>query len=216
MLFSQFSHAVMCDSFGLHGLQHARSPCPSPTPGACSNSCPSSRWCHPANLSSVVSFSSCLQSFPASVFFQGSIGQSTGASATASVLPMTIQDWFPLGWTGGSPCSSRDSQESLPTPQFKGIDSLALSFLRHSAFFTVQLSYPYVTAGKTIALTIWTFVGKVMSLFFNMLSRLVIVFLPRSKCLLISWLQSPSAVIWEPKKIKSDRKSTRLNSSHNA
>ena len=75
--------------------------------------------------------------------------------------------------------------------------------LRHSAFFTVHLSHPYMTAGKTIALTRWTFVGNVMSLLFNMLSRLVIAFLPRSKCLVISWLQSPSAVILEPTKIKS-------------
>ena len=78
------------------------------------------------------------------------------------------------------------------------------SIILHSAFFIIQLSYPYMTAGKTIALTRWTFVGKVMSLFFNMLSRLVITFLPRSKCLLISWLRSPSAVILEPPKIKSD------------
>ena len=90
---------------------------------------------------------------------------------------------------------SRDSQESSPTPQF---------ILRRSAFFTVQLSHPYMTTGKTITLTRWTFVGKVMSLLFNMLSRLVITLLPRNKCLLISWLQSPSAVILEPKKIKSD------------
>ena len=82
------------------------------------------------------------------------------------------------------------------------------SILRHSAFFTVQLSQPYMTTGKTIALTRWTFVGKVMSLLLNMLSRLVITFLPRSKHLLISWLQSPSAVILEPKKIKSDTLST--------
>ena len=76
------------------------------------------------------------------------------------------------------------------------------SILWHSAFFTVQLSHPYMTTGNTIALTKWTFVGKVISLLFNMLSRLVITFLPRSKCLLISWLQSPSAVILEPQKIK--------------
>ena len=82
------------------------------------------------------------------------------------------------------------------------------SILRRLAFFTVQLSHPYMTTGKTIALTRWTFVDKVMSLFFNMLSRLVITFLPRSKRLLISWLQSPSAVILEPKKIKSDTAST--------
>ena len=101
-----------------------------------------------------------------------------------------------------SPCSPRDSQESSPTPQFKSIN------FRHSAFFTVQLSHPYMTTGKTIALTRWTFVGKVMSLLFNMLSRLVITFLPRSKRLLISWLQSPSAVIFQPPKIKSDTVST--------
>ena len=80
--------------------------------------------------------------------------------------------------------------------------SSKVSILHHSAFFTVQLSHPYMTTGKTIALTSWTFVGKVMSLLFNMLSRLVITFLPRSKRLLISWLQSPSAVILEPQKIK--------------
>ena len=98
----------------------------------------------------------------------------------------------------GSPCSPRDSQESSPTPQFK-----SSSILQHSAFFIVQLSHPYVTTGKTIALTRLTFVGKVVSLlFFNVLFRLVIAFLPRSNCLLISWLQSLSAMILEPKKIK--------------
>ena len=91
----------------------------------------------------------------------------------------------------GYPCRPRDSQESSPTPQFKSINSC-------SAFFTVQLSHPYMTTGKTIALTRWTFVGKVMSLLLNMLSRLVITFLPRGKCLLISWLKSPPAVTLEP------------------
>ena len=94
----------------------------------------------------------------------------------------------------GSPCSPRDSQESSPTPQFKSINSSALSFL-HS-----QLSHPYMTTGKTIALTRRTFIGKIMSLLFIILSRLVITFLPRSTHLLISWLQSPSAVILEPPK----------------
>ena len=102
----------------------------------------------------------------------------------------------------GSPCTPRDSQQFSPTPQFKA------SVLQHSAFFIVQLSHPYMTTEKTITLTRWTFVGKVMSLLFNMLSRLVITFLPRSKHLLISWLQLPSAVILEPKKIKSDTVST--------
>ena len=98
----------------------------------------------------------------------------------------------------GSPCSPRDSQESSPTHH-----SSKASIPQCSAFFIVQLSHPYMTTGKTIALTRRTFVGKVMSLLFNMLSRLVIAFLPRSKRLLISWLQSPSAVILEPLKIKS-------------
>ena len=97
----------------------------------------------------------------------------------------------------GSPCSPRDSQESSPTPQFKSIN------LWRSGFFMTLLSQPYMTTGKTIALTRWTFLSKGMSLLFNMLSRLVIAFLPRSKSLLISWLQSPSAGILEPKKIKS-------------
>ena len=101
----QFSHSVVSDSLRPHGLQHARLPCPSPTPGAYSNSCPSHRWCHPTISSSVVPFSSCLQSCPASGSlptsrFFTSGGQNIGASASASVLPMNIQDWFPLGWTG--------------------------------------------------------------------------------------------------------------------
>src|SRR5574341_1520240 len=102
----------------------------------------------------------------------------------------------------GSPCSPRDSQESSPTPQFKSINSSVLSFL-HSPTLT-----SIMTTGKTIALTRRTFVGKVMSLLFNMLSELVITSLPRSKRLLISWLHSPSEVILEPRKIKSDTVST--------
>ena len=101
----EFSHSVVSDSLQPHGLQHTRLPCPSPTPGAYSNSHPLSPWCHPTISSSVIPFSSCLQSFPASGSFQtsqffASGGQSIGASASASVLPMNIQDWFPLGWTG--------------------------------------------------------------------------------------------------------------------
>ena len=104
-LFSQFSHSVMSNSLRPHGLQHIRPPCPSPTPRACSNPCPLSQWCYPTISSSVVPFSSHLQSFPASGCFQmsqlfTSDGQSIGVSASASVLPMNIQDWFPLGWTG--------------------------------------------------------------------------------------------------------------------
>ena len=101
----QFSHSVMCDSLRPNGLQHTRLPCPSPTPGVYSNSCPSSQWCYPTISSSVVPFSSCLQSlpalrsFPMSQFF-ASCGQIIGASASVSVLPMNIQDWFPWGLTG--------------------------------------------------------------------------------------------------------------------
>ena len=163
----------MSDSLQPHGLQYARLPCPSPTPRAYSNSCPSNQWCHPAISSSVVPFSSCLQSFPVSGSFPmsqffASGGQSIGASASASVLPMNIQDWYPLGWTGWI---------SL---QYKGLSSLLqhhsskASILQSSAFFRVQLSHPYVTTGKTIALTRWSFASKVMSLFFHMLSRLIL------------------------------------------
>ena len=112
------------------------------------------------------------------VFASG--GQSIGVSALASGLPMNIQDWFPLGWTGLiSLQSKRLSRVFSNTP---------VQILWCSAFFIVQLSHPYVTTGKTKALTRWTFVSKIMSLLFNMLSRLVIAFLPRSKHLLISWL----------------------------
>ena len=101
----QFSRSVVSDSLWPHGLQHARPPCPSPTPRVYSNSCPLSRWCHPTVSSSVIPFSSHLQSFPASGSFQMSQlfswgGQSIGVSASTSVLPMNTQDWSPLGWTG--------------------------------------------------------------------------------------------------------------------
>ena len=135
-----FIHSVVSDSLWPHGLQHARLPCPSPSPRACSNSCPLSQWCHPTISSSVVPFSSCSQSFPASgsfpinwLFTLG--GQSIGVSASASVLPINIQDWFPLGLIGWISLQSRDSQESSPTPQFKSINSLVLSFL-HSPTLT--------------------------------------------------------------------------------
>ena len=101
----QFSHSFVSDSLQPHGLQHTRPPCPSPTPQVYSNSCPLSQWCHRISSSSVVPFSSCLQSFPASGSFQmsqflASDSQSIGVSASASVLPMNIQDWSPLGWAG--------------------------------------------------------------------------------------------------------------------
>ena len=163
------------------------------TPGVYSNSCPLSQWCHPTISSSVVHFSSHLQSFPAPGSFQmsqlfASGRQSIGVSASTSVLPMNIQDWFPLGKTGWISLQSKG-------PQYHRTKT---SILWHSAFFIVQLSHPFMTTGKTIALTRRTFGGKVISLLFNMLSRLVITFLPIRKHLLISWLQSPSAVILEP------------------
>ena len=206
VLFSslQFSLSAVSDSLWPHESQHTKPPCASPTLRVYSNSCPSSRWCHPAISSSVIPFSSCPQSLPASGSFQmtqlfSSGDQSIGVSASASVLPMNTQDWSPLGWTGWISLQSKGLSKSL----LQHCSSKA-SILLCSAFFRVQLSHPYMTTGKTIALTRRTFAGKVMSLLFNMLSRLVITFLPRSKHLLISWLQSPSVVILEPPKIKSD------------
>jgi len=130
----QFSHSVVSNSLWPHGLQHGRFPCPSPTPRACSNARPLSRWCHPTISFSVVSFFSCLQSFsaswsfPMSQFFTSG-GQSIGVSASASMLSMNIQDWFLLVWTSWISLQSKDSQQSSPTPQFKSINSSALSFL---------------------------------------------------------------------------------------
>ena len=129
-----FSHLVMSDSLQAHRLQHSRPPCPSPTPGVYSNSCPLSQWCHPTISSSVIPFSFYLQSFPASESFQmsqffASGGQSIGGSTPASVLPMNIQDWFPLGWTG------RISLRS------KGLPSVfSNSTVQRHQFFSVQLS----------------------------------------------------------------------------
>ena len=203
----QFSHSVVSNSLQPHEPQHAKPPCPSPTPGVYPNPCPLSQWCHPAISSSVIPFSSCPQPFPASWSFQMSQlftlgGQSTGVSASTAILPMNTQDWSPVGWTGWISLQSKGLSRVLQH------HSSEASILRHSAFFTVQLSQPYMTTGKTIALTRQTFVDKVMSLLFNMLSRLVITFLPRSKWLLITWLQSPSAVTLEPRKIKSTTVST--------
>ena len=175
----QFSRSFVSDSLWPHGLQHARPPCPSPAPRVYPNSCPLSRWCHPTISSSVVPFSSCLQSFPTSGSFPMSQlftsgGQSIGASDSTSVLPKNIQDWSPLGWTGWI---------SLQPKGLSGVFSnTTLQKLQCSAFFIVQLSHQYMNTGKTIALSRWIFVGKVMSLLFNMLSRLIITFL--SSCCL--------------------------------
>ena len=131
---------VMSDSLRSHESQHARPPCPWPTPGVHSNSCPSSQWCHPAISSSVVAFSSCLQSLPASGSFPLSQlfawgGQSTGVLALASFLPKKSQGWSPSEWTGWISMQSKDSQESSPTPQFQSIKSSVFSLL-HSPTLT--------------------------------------------------------------------------------
>ena len=188
-----FSPSVVSNSLQPHGLQHTRLPCPPPSPRVCSNLCPSSQWCHPTISSSVIPFSSCLQSFPASIFSNESVFcirwpkfWSFNPSNEYSGLISFRMDWLDL-------LSVQGTLKSLLQHH-----SSKASILWHSAFFIVQLSHPYMTTGKTIALTRWTFVGKVMSLLFNMLSRLVIAFLPRHRHLLISWLKSPSAAISVP------------------
>ena len=138
----QFIHSVMSDSLRGHELQHTRPPCPSPTPRVHSDSLPSSRWCHPAISSSVVPFSSCPQSLPASESFPMSQlfawgGQSIRVSALASFLPKNTQGWSPSEWMVGSPCSPRDSQESSPT-QLKSINSSALNFLHSPTLISIH------------------------------------------------------------------------------
>ena len=140
-----FCHSIVSDSLRPFELQHARPPCLSPTAGVYPKPCPLSRWCHPTISSSVVSFSSCPQCFPASGSFQmsqlfTSDGQSIGVSASTSVLLMSTQDWSPLGWTGWTSCSPRDSQEPSLTPQFKSINPSAFSFL-YSATITSLHDY---------------------------------------------------------------------------
>ena len=195
----QFSDSVVSNSLQPHELQHARPPCPSPIPRVHPNSCPLSQWCHPTRSSSVILFSSCLESFPASGSFPmsqlfSSGGQSIGVSASTSVLPTNIQDWFPLGWTGWIFLQSKGLSRVFSNTTVQKHQSSVLSFLYSPTLTSIHDYW------KTIALTRRTFVDKVMSLLFNMLSRLVITFLPRSKHLLISWLKSPSAVILEPQK----------------
>ena len=153
-----FSCSVVSDSLRPHEWQHARPPCPSPTPRVYSNLCPLSRWCHPAISSSVIPFSSCPQSLPASgsysmsQFFTSG-GQSIGVSASASVHPMNTQDWSPLGWAGWISLQSKG-----PSRVFSN------TTVQKHQFFSTQLSsqsnsYPYMTPGKIIALTRWTFVA---------------------------------------------------------
>ena len=183
----------MSNSLWPHESQHARPPCPSPTPGVYSNSCPLSRWCYPAISSSVIPFSSTPIPPSISVFSNKSTLRMRWPkywSFSFSINPSNEQPGlisFKMDW---SRLSRVFSNTIVQKHQFFGAQLFSQS----------QLSHPYMITGKTIALTRWTFVGKVMSLLFNMLSRLIITFLPRSKHLLISWLQSPSAVIL--KKIK--------------
>ena len=168
-------------------LQHTRLPCPSLSPWVCSNSCQLSQWCHPTISTSVTSFSACLQSFPASGSFTtsqffSSGGQSIGVSACISpsneqsgLISLRI-DWFDL-------LAVQGTLKSLLQHR-----SLKASIIWRSGFFMVQHAHLYMTTGKTIALTRWTFVSKMLFLLFNMLSRFVIAFLPRNKHLLISWM----------------------------
>ena len=208
-MFSQFSSVtqlcqILCDP---HEPQHARPPCPSPTPRVHPNPCLLRQWCH-------TTISSCRP-----LLLLPSIFSSIRVFSNESALRIR----WPKYWSFSLNISPSNEYSGLISFRMDWLDLLAVqgtlkSLLQHhssktsilqcSVFFMVQLSHPYMTTGKTIALTRWTFVGKVMSLLFNMLSRLVITFLPKSKCLLISWLQPPSAVILEPLKIKSATVST--------
>ena len=163
----------MSNCLQLHGLQHVRLSCPSPTAGAYSSSCPLNQWCHPTISSSVIPLPSYLQSFPASGSFPMSWFFTSGSQsipASESVLPINIQGWFSLGLTG------------LTSLQSKGLSRVFFSTtVWKQQFSGIQPSsqsncHPYMTTGKIIALTIWTFVGKVMCLLFNMPSRLVVTF----------------------------------------
>ena len=206
--FSQFSGSVMSDCLRPHEPRHARPPCPSLTPGVYSNHMsiesvmPSSHLilCRPLLL---------LPSIPPRI------------RVFSNVLMLRMR--WPKCWSFSFSISPSSEHPGVISFRMDWLDLLAVqgtlksllqhhsskaSIIRHSAFFTVQLSHPYMTTGKTIGLIRQTFVVKVISLLFNMLSRLVITFLPRSKFLLISWLQSPSVVILEPRKIKSDTVST--------
>ena len=203
MVLLLFSRSVVSNSLRPHELQQARFPCPSLSPAVCSNSCLLSQWCYLTILSSVTPFSSCPQIFPSIRVFSSestlpirwpkywSFSFSISPSSEYSGLISFRIDWFDLFAVQGTLKNLLQHHNSKA------------SILWHSVFFIVQLSHPYMTTGKTIALTIQTFVSKVMSLLVKALFRFVITFLPGSKHLLISWLQSPSAVVLEPKKIKS-------------
>ena len=190
----------MYNSLQPHGLQHTRPPCPSPIPGACSNLCPSSRWRHPTSSSSVPSSSPAFNLPKIRVFFNESdlhIRWPNYWSFSFSISPpkeysglisFTI-DWLDL-------LAVQGTLKSPQIPQFFGGESI----LWLSALFIVRLSQPYMTTGKTMALSRRTFVSKVMSLLFNMLSRLIIGFLPRSKCLYIRGCRHHLQWFWSPRK----------------
>ena len=196
---SQFSRSVVSDSLGPHGLQHARLPCPSPTAKACSNSCLSSRWMPSNHLILFCPLLLLPSIFPSNRVFSNEL---------------VLRNRWPKYWNFSFSISPSNEYSGLISFRIDWLDLLAVqgtlksllqchsskaSILWHSAFFIVQFSHSYMTTGKTTALTRWALVRKVMSLLFNMLSSLVIAFLPRSKYFLISWLQSPSAVIWSSK-----------------
>ena len=191
----QFSHSVMSDSSLPHELQHSRPPCLSPTPRVYSNSCQLSQWCHSNHLILCLPFRLLPSIFPSIKVFS----RVSSSHQVAKVLEFQHQhqsfnehSWlifFRMDWL--DLLAVQGTLKSLPQHH-----SSKASILRCSAFFIVKLLRPYMTTGKTIALTRQTFVGKVMSLLLNMLSRFVIAFLPRSKCFLISWLQSLYATIW--------------------
>ena len=199
----QFSPSVVSDSLRPHRLQHSRRPCLSPTPRACSKL---------MSIESVMPFNHLLLCHP--LLLLSSIFPSIRVFSSESVLHIR----WPKYWSFSFSISPSNECSGLISFRMNWLDLLAVqgtlrsllqyhnskaSILQHEAFFIVQLSHPYMTTGKTIALTRQTFVGTVTSLLYNMLSRLVIAFLPRSKHALTSWLQSLSAMILEPPKIKS-------------
>ena len=201
------SVAQLCPTLRPRESQHARPHCPSPAPGVHSN----------MTIESVMPSSHVILCCP--LLLLPTIPPCIRVFSNESALRMR----WPKYWSFSFSISPSNEHPGLISLRMDWLDLLEVqgtlksllqhhsskaSIFRRSVFFTVQLSHPYMTTGKTIALSRWTFVGKVMSLLFNMLSGLVITFLPRSKCLLISWLQLPPAVIMEPPKIKSDTVST--------
>ena len=202
-----FSLSVMSDSLQAYGPELTRLPCPSPSPWSLLKLMSFEWWCHPTILSSVIPFSSACNLSHKSVFFS----------------ELTLHIRWPKYWSFSFSISPSNEYSGSISFRIDWFDLLAVqgtlksllhhhiskaSILQHLTFFMVQLSHPYVTTGKTITLIIWIFGSKVTSLLPNTLPRFIIVFLPGSKCLFISWLQSPSAVILEPPKIKSDTVST--------